>query len=245
MLKEYPLFNTVTEFVSTFTDSRYKSWEHCFSFFEKEVYNYIGKAIPEEILDHASLHLAFYLASWGMMRGSTFLLQSDYKVHKKLIRDVLLNKDYELLWNFDFSTSSQAKISDYLYLVLDKDNGIKNKVINSYPNLKNSQGRISNPSDTLITKILMGTLGCIPAYDRYFMEGLGYANINYSGNIDFIQKLGHNSLKSLILFINQNIEELYSLNNSLEMQYPIMKLVDMYFWTIGLNEEKAKKQKIR
>ena len=27
-------------------------------------------------------------------------------------------------------------------------------------------------SDTLITKILMGTLGCVPAYDRYFIAGI-------------------------------------------------------------------------
>lgn len=25
---------------------------------------------------------------------------------------------------------------------------------------------------TLITKILMGTLGCVPVYDRYFIDGI-------------------------------------------------------------------------
>lgn len=30
----------------------------------------------------------------------------------------------------------------------------------------------NNLSDTLITKILMGTLGCVPAYDRYFVSGI-------------------------------------------------------------------------
>ena len=29
----------------------------------------------------------------------------------------------------------------------------------------------NNLSETLITKILMGTLGCVPAYDRYFVKG--------------------------------------------------------------------------
>ena len=27
-------------------------------------------------------------------------------------------------------------------------------------------------SDTLITKVLMGALGCVPAYDRFFVEGV-------------------------------------------------------------------------
>jgi hypothetical protein len=29
-----------------------------------------------------------------------------------------------------------------------------------------------SPTDTLISKVMLGTLGCIPAYDRYFVDGL-------------------------------------------------------------------------
>ena len=38
-------------------------------------------------------------------------------------------------------------------------------------------------SATLITKILMGTLGCVPAYDRYFIDGIkdqGISTGNYN-----------------------------------------------------------------
>ena len=28
------------------------------------------------------------------------------------------------------------------------------------------------PTDTLLTKILLGTVGCVPAYDRYFKKTL-------------------------------------------------------------------------
>ncbi|MFH1661746.1 MAG: hypothetical protein ABIA02_01460, partial [Candidatus Falkowbacteria bacterium] len=51
---------------------RYKSWEHCYNYFSLE-----DKEINKDI---ACLHLAFYLASWGMYRGSTFLLQKDYLI---------------------------------------------------------------------------------------------------------------------------------------------------------------------
>ncbi|WP_422122349.1 hypothetical protein DHX103_11105 [Planococcus sp. X10-3] len=48
---------------------RYKSWEHNYLFF-RENHKHLD---DEKISDHASLHLAFYLASWGMLRGGSFL----------------------------------------------------------------------------------------------------------------------------------------------------------------------------
>ncbi|MDI2587255.1 hypothetical protein OR571_09100 [Psychrobacillus sp. NEAU-3TGS] len=45
------------------------------------------------VADHACLHLAFYLASWGMLRNS-FLLQRDYKVHQKFLRNVVVKSEY-------------------------------------------------------------------------------------------------------------------------------------------------------
>ena len=52
-------------------NGRYRSWEYCYSSF--------GEARTGTIdVDYLSLQLAFYLASWGMYRGSSFLLQKDY-----------------------------------------------------------------------------------------------------------------------------------------------------------------------
>jgi len=44
-------------------------------------------------MDHLCLHLAFYLASWGMYRGSSKLLQKDYKVHATSVKE-LMKKEY-------------------------------------------------------------------------------------------------------------------------------------------------------
>jgi hypothetical protein len=46
--------------------------------------------------DYLSLQLSFYLASWGMYRGSSFLLQKDYKVHIPAVKE-LLNEKYDNL----------------------------------------------------------------------------------------------------------------------------------------------------
>ena len=58
---------------------RYRSWEHCYYIFNRARNN--NARNNETYIDYLSLHLAFYLASWGMYRGSSFLLQRDYKVH--------------------------------------------------------------------------------------------------------------------------------------------------------------------
>lgn len=50
-----------------------------------------------------SLQLAFYLASWGMYRGSSFLLQKDYRVHIPVVKE-LLQKKYDVLLGADFDT---------------------------------------------------------------------------------------------------------------------------------------------
>lgn len=56
---------------------RLKSWEHCYTQF-KAVFNKNELSVTDR--DYLSLHLAFYLASWGMYRGSSFILERDYKV---------------------------------------------------------------------------------------------------------------------------------------------------------------------
>ncbi|MBQ8112212.1 MAG: hypothetical protein IJ146_03300, partial [Kiritimatiellae bacterium] len=58
-------------------NGRYRSWEHCYKvFYEARLKRQKG-GCPD--YDYLCLHLAFYLASWGMYRGSSFLLQQDYK----------------------------------------------------------------------------------------------------------------------------------------------------------------------
>lgn len=47
-------------------NGRYCSWEHCYSHFYKALGN------KNADIDYLSLQLAFYLASWGMYRGSSF-----------------------------------------------------------------------------------------------------------------------------------------------------------------------------
>ena len=62
---------------------RYLSWKHCYRAFGEN-----RNKTDDLTVDYLALHLAFYLASWGMYRGSSFLLQKDYKVHIPVVHIV-------------------------------------------------------------------------------------------------------------------------------------------------------------
>src|SRR5262249_6607125 len=86
------------------------------------------------------------------------------------------------------------------------------------------------PTDTLVTKVILGTLGCLPACDRYFIDGFKSRGFSYSYlNGRFIQRL--------LEFCSNHLSKLRTeqarIAKESGMHYPIMKLVDMYFWQIG------------
>jgi hypothetical protein len=76
------------EFLKTLNieNSRFLSWEHCYSAFAD------CKETANDKVDFLCLHLAFYLASWGMYRGSSFLLWKDYLVHREAVVELLKPK---------------------------------------------------------------------------------------------------------------------------------------------------------
>lgn len=206
-------------------NGRYRSWEHCYSHFIK------ARGSQEIDYDYLSLQLAFYLASWGMYRGSSFLLQKDYKVHIPVVKE-LLNEKCDVLAGIDcigFKDDSNQKllqdINSFLEQYYDK---IRHKV--KEQELKNQL------SFTLITKILMGTLGCVPAYDRYFIAGIKNQKVA-TGNYNI------RSVMQLVNFYEKNADRLEPVREKMEvegMPYPQMKMIDMGFWQIGFDLDKNK-----
>ncbi len=197
---------------------RYKSWEHCYSFFKSDVVN--------DDIDKACLHLAFYLASWGMYRGSSFLLWKDYKIHMKVVERILQNKELQYL---DFNSANEEELEK----IIDLSNWIKNWYKENIDEVNGEEKNV-NVTDTLVTKILLGTLGCIPAYDRYFVDGMRKCGVKYS-------KLSLLNLKSVVDFYKEHnnefdeVRKMIFINSNID--YPAMKLIDMYFWEIGFRND--------
>ena len=207
------------------SNARYRSWEYCYSSF------YHARSKAEVDVDYLSLQLAFYLASWGMYRGSSFLLQKDYKIHIPVIEE-LLKDEYDPLMGIkcsDFKKESNQKLLEEINDFISGYYDIVRKSVKSQE-IKN------DISYTLITKILMGTLGCVPAYDRYFIAGIkdrkvatGVYNVK--------------SVLQLVDFYEKNADRLNQVRQSMTvfgLPYPQMKIIDMGFWQIGYDLDMTK-----
>jgi hypothetical protein len=192
---------------------RFRSWEHCYRFFQSGPRDY----------DLASLHLAFYLASWGMYRGSSFLLQKDYRIHRAVVEEIL-NPRYRLLNNLslDHFAGGRREVMDALFALLEW--------IKSWYRTNTSTPRsAANVTDTLATKILLGTLGCTPAYDRYFITGLKKHGLPFS----YLNKKNFSEMMTFCLEHREEFRKAQSAVSAFGLAYPIMKVIDMYFWRLG------------
>jgi hypothetical protein len=136
---------------------RYRSWEHCYRYFHTNT--------PEAIAadrDHAALQLGFYLASWGMYRASSFLLQHAYTVHRGVIDLFVVPKFSPLRERFGAGEDD----TKFVPLILEAAGVIREAYRPFAPAVESRQA-----SDTLVTKVILGTFGCLPACDRYFIKG--------------------------------------------------------------------------
>ena len=86
-------YSQIKEYTEDGSATRYKSWEWCHKEFLKARDLLSKGSVTEEhkdnMIDTLALHLAFYLASWGMYRASSFLIKRDYKAHKKAVSAIL------------------------------------------------------------------------------------------------------------------------------------------------------------
>lgn len=204
---------------------RYWSWDFCFN-------SFVEKKNKEEL----ALSLAFYLASWGMYRGSGGLLQKNHRIHEKTV-ELLLSTRYDTLR----CNKSNELNSSFIPLILD----IKKQIGSYYNTLYFTRGGINkkvSDTDTLLSKVLLGTTGCVPAYDRYFTTGIkksSFKKCRFDGD----------GMQELFTFIATNktaITEAQKIaQKKTNNHYPVMKIIDMFFWQIGYDSKLEEKNKIQ
>ena len=200
-------------------NGRSRSWEHCYRVFRD------ARIDPSP--DYLSLHLAFYLASWGMYRGSSFLLQKDYKVLVPVVEEIL-KPEYDCLFGVACVGLREDEVQGSLEKLCDD-------IAKNFQPIRNEvAGReVPTPvSPVLITKILMGTLGCVPAYDRFFQDGAKYLGLEHNS-------YNEKSLRELADFYEDHNDRLEEARRGMrvgDLTYPQMKLLDMGFWQIGFEK---------
>jgi hypothetical protein len=195
---------------------RDRSWEYCFRCFQRSTQREVATD-----RDHAALQLGFYLAIWGMCRPTSFLPGYAYTIHLGVI-DKLVAPQFSLLWEKELGAG-------------DGDSEIVPIIGETIAGIRKAYSHVGNASDLLVTKILLGTVGCLPACDEYFKKGFrschGKVPSIQDGFIPIMLQFCKNHLDTLR-------EEQQAIAKTSEVCYPLMKLIDMYFWQIG--KDKAK-----
>ena len=96
-----------------------------------------------------------------MLRGSSFLLERSYKFYENLI-EVIATLD-QRIWTID--------VMDY------DDPTCRALLLDCKHQIFHALGRRNMPSDVLITKIMLGVFGNVPAFDQYFRKGFKLSNL--------------------------------------------------------------------
>ena len=200
---------------------RLKAWEFLYEYIWDESRDHWADLISDDQIDTTALHIGFYLANWGMFRGSSGLLQnSNLDLMKALARSLFTGQGPELLElsMSDFTTG--ASNLTYNQKLLDD-------VFNSLEKLATNVSW----TDTLKTKILMGVWGECPALDRFYIAACR----------DLFPRLPHitaASGKGLTALADEvqkmNIRPLAFKTGRLRLPYPTARVMDMAMFQYGL-----------
>lgn len=209
--------------------ARLRSWDRCYLFFQ-ELFK--EERLTDSLLKQAEVELGFYLASFGMLRGSTELLQKNSLVFGPIIKEFF---SYVKTNNIvvDGSLLDQETIYQLSDLIRK---GFK------------KTGIVINTETILFTKILMGVFACTPAFDTYFKKSVREFKKEHKDDSS-VQELrvelfcGNKekdieTLEAWIKFVNRPEVKKFFKETSPKFhnskKYPIMRTVDLYFWFLGL-----------
>lgn len=200
-------------------EERYASFDFCYNYF----YSFRKKSKDlrnKKNMQMSCLQIGFYLASWGMMRGSSFLLEKSVRNYSTLIKAI--SKKPSELWKIDVdeydvkNIDLLIKCKEDIIVALGREN--------------------TRASDTLATKIMLGVFANVPAYDTYFKKFLK-TTWKLGTKKRYCQTFNKTSLQQLNKFYADNIEVFnsfkpictfnFSTGGKTKIKYKKAKLIDM------------------
>lgn len=200
-----------------------------------------------ETVDYLALNLFMFLGSWGMLRGSGFMLRKSYRFLVSVV-EIVCEKKYDYLVDVDVFAPEfdrEQYVTDILKLK-EKIIGLMKDapcyVIDTDEESEEFSDickdvRTSAPSDTLVGKILLVTLGCLFAYDRLAIaackkEKIAPPRISERGLNALLDYMNDNSAEIVAAGGNANaiVQSVYGTSAT---YYSQMKIMDMALWVYG------------
>jgi len=198
---------------------RYASFDYC--------YNYFRQSSSDDLLknmEKSCLVIGFYLASWGMLRGSSFLLGKSAKHYEPII-EYLARLDAEI-WEFDVDNYNNYNIDI---------------ICTTYREIQDIIIQNGNSPLTLVTKIMLGVFGFIPAFDQFFgntfrdifKNECGFRRLNKK-SLNCIQQFYQDNKNDIDYFSSRIFTTDFIAGEKTNINYTKSKIIDMYGFTKGL-----------
>ncbi len=195
---------------------RYTSFDYCYNYF------LTTKNLTKDI-EKSCLTLGFYLASWGMLRGSSFLLERSVKHFEPTVRYISTLESS--VWKIDVDKYDDRNIE---------------KIISIYKEIQNRLILNGKAHLTLTTKILLGVFGFIPAFDNYFCNTFRAITEGYCGfrtvnpkSLKFIKQFYEDNKQTVDKLSKQTFTTDFTTGKKTRINYPKAKIIDMYGFTVG------------
>lgn len=216
-MKQDDIKNILEQYTKkTGAEERFSSFDYCYNYF-KNTDDYLAD------IEKSCLALGFYLASWGMYRGSSFLLNKSAKYFEPTIEYLAtLDRSY---WDIDVDNYSDENMD---------------KIIDIYKNLKGRIIKQKNVHVTLITKIMLGVFGFIPAYDSFFCQTFrniakpkcGFRTVNKK-SLSVIHDFYLQNKEDIDEFSDSTFTKDFLTSKPTGIHYSKAKIIDMYGFVKG------------
>ena len=195
-------------------DARYASFDYCFNYFRsfRERDRTADITAPQN-LQMSCLQLGFYMASWGMLRGSSTLLRRSARHYEPVI-DVIAAAPAEV-WDLDadrYSSGTWPVIRQ-----LDQQ-------------IRRAFGHDNEVTSALATKVMLGVFGNIPAFDTRFRRGFRAATFGPKA----FSRLGEFYQEHAGIIERHRISTLdFRTGHPTRRRYSRAKVIDMIFFIEG------------
>lgn len=197
--------------------ARYASFDYCFNHFqdarERGATHQLGDGVNLQV---SCLQLGFYLASWGMMRGSGQLLQRSLRELVPVVQAIAEEPDST--WELDVPGYDED---------VDSVLALCGRIRRSFS---------ITASDILVTKTVLGVFGCVPAFNRYFQIGFDCSTLSGPA----LKRISEFYIAHEARLASVDIRTLdfYS-GTDTSRRYPQAKVIDMVFFQEGVVRSRA------
>lgn len=156
------------------------------------------------------LQLGFYLASWGMYRGKATLLKRSSQGPAEVVS--IVARTSPSVWAIDAESYGDQSIRELLLL--------SNQIRDALP---------GGATDILVSKVVPGVFGSVPAFDRFFRSGFG----SFSLGVASLAKVKTYFDRHKDLIAKIRLTTIYFQGNLTERLYTQAKIIDKVFFVEG------------